>query len=193
MALLTILDSCVDLSGLPRWLSGKESACQYRRLKRHRFNPWVRKIPWRRKWQSTPAFLPGKSRGQWSLAVYSPWSHKRVKHSLAAKQQQQQIYTFSGQHITKEIHDQPPTPLQIPSTSSLPYPQKRVSGAPDGNMRVSSYSLLSSILNIQSVNTSYILISFLTHPFFIPLGLLDLAMSTGFTPGHWYWQTFLVA
>ena len=110
MALLTILDSCVDLSGLPRWLSGKESACQYRRLKRHRFNPWVRKIPWRRKWQSTPAFLPGKSRGQWSLAVYSPWSHKRVKHSLAAKQQQQQIYTFSGQHITKEIHDQPPTP-----------------------------------------------------------------------------------
>ena len=36
---------------LPLWLSSKESACQCRRC---RFNPWVRKIPWRRKWQPTP-------------------------------------------------------------------------------------------------------------------------------------------
>ena len=36
------------------------------------FNPWVRKIPWGRKWQPTPAFLPGKSHGHWSLAGYSP-------------------------------------------------------------------------------------------------------------------------
>ena len=43
-------------SGLPRWLSGKESACQHRR---HGFDPWVRKIPWRRKCQSTPVFLLG--------------------------------------------------------------------------------------------------------------------------------------
>ena len=42
------------------------------------FNPWVRKIPWRRKWPPTPAFLPGKSHRQRSLAVYSPWVHKRV-------------------------------------------------------------------------------------------------------------------
>ena len=34
------------------------------------------KIPWRRKWQSTPVFLPGKSHGQRSLVVYSPWGHK---------------------------------------------------------------------------------------------------------------------
>ena len=38
---------------LPRWLSGKESACQCRRYKRCRFDPLVRKIPWRRKWQSS--------------------------------------------------------------------------------------------------------------------------------------------
>ena len=57
------------------WLSGKESACQCRR---HRFDPWVRKIPWRRKRQSTPVFLPGKSCGQRSLMGYSPWSCKRV-------------------------------------------------------------------------------------------------------------------
>jgi len=36
----------------------------------------VGKIPWRRAWQHTPVFLPGKSRGQWSLAGYCPWSHK---------------------------------------------------------------------------------------------------------------------
>ena len=46
---------------LPRWLSGKESACQCRRHERLRFNPWVRKIIWRRKWQPTPVFLPGES------------------------------------------------------------------------------------------------------------------------------------
>ena len=47
-----------------------------RRLRRHWFNPWIRKIFWRRKWQSTPAFLPGKSHGQRSLVGYSPWGHK---------------------------------------------------------------------------------------------------------------------
>ena len=62
--------------GLPRWLSSKESACQCRRCKRCRFNLWVRKIPWRKKWQPTPAFLPGKFYGQRSLAGYSPWGHK---------------------------------------------------------------------------------------------------------------------
>ena len=50
------------------WLSGKESATQ---CKRSGFDPWVRKIPWRRKWQSTPVFLPGESRGQRSLAGYT--------------------------------------------------------------------------------------------------------------------------
>ena len=43
---------------------------------RHRFNPWVREIPWRRKWQPTPVFLPRESHGQRSLAGYSSWGHK---------------------------------------------------------------------------------------------------------------------
>ena len=55
-----------------RWLSGKKSAYQCRRHRRRRFSPWVRKIPWRRKWQPTPAFLPGESHGQRSLVGYSP-------------------------------------------------------------------------------------------------------------------------
>ena len=57
-------------SGLSKWLSGKESTCQWRRHRRHGFNPWIRKIPWRRKWQPTPVFLPGESHRQRSLAGY---------------------------------------------------------------------------------------------------------------------------
>ena len=44
------------------------------------FNPWIGKSPWRRKWQPTPVFLSGESHRQRSLAVYSPWGHKRVGH-----------------------------------------------------------------------------------------------------------------
>ena len=40
------------------------------------FSPWVGKIPWRRKWQSTPVFLPGESHGRRSLVGYSPRGHK---------------------------------------------------------------------------------------------------------------------
>ena len=54
--------------GLPQWVSGQESTCQCRRCK---FDPWVRKIPQKRKWQPTPIFLPGKSHGQRSLDGHS--------------------------------------------------------------------------------------------------------------------------
>ena len=57
---------------LPGGASGKEPACQCRRHKRCGFNPWVGKIPWRRKWQSTLGFLPGESHGQRSLAGSIP-------------------------------------------------------------------------------------------------------------------------
>ena len=57
--------------GLLKWLGGKESACQRRSHRRRKFNPWVGKIPWRRKWQPTPVFLPGESmdRGAWWAPV----------------------------------------------------------------------------------------------------------------------------
>ena len=44
--------------------NGKEPACQFRRLKTHRFDPCIGKIPWRRAWQPTPAFLSGESNGK---------------------------------------------------------------------------------------------------------------------------------
>jgi len=58
--------------GFPGGTSGKEPACQCRRRKRCRSNPWVGKIPWRRAWQPTLVFLPGESHGQRSLVGYSP-------------------------------------------------------------------------------------------------------------------------
>ena len=41
-------------------------------------DPWIRKIPWRKKWQPTPVLLSEESQGQWSLAGYSPWGHKET-------------------------------------------------------------------------------------------------------------------
>ena len=54
--------------GFPRWISGKESAGQSMRCQRCRFDPWVRKIPWRKKEQPTLVFLPGEFYGRRSLA-----------------------------------------------------------------------------------------------------------------------------
>ena len=58
------------------WFNGNESACQWGRHRRRGFSPWVRKIPWSRKWQPTAVFLPEKPRGQGSFVYYSPWGHK---------------------------------------------------------------------------------------------------------------------
>ena len=57
--------------GIPGGASGKEPASQWRRLKRHKFDPWVGMIPWRRAWQATPVFLPGNpvDRGDWLAMV----------------------------------------------------------------------------------------------------------------------------
>ena len=60
----------------PGGACGKDPAWKYRRHKICEFNPWVGKIPWRREWQPTPVFLPGKFHGQRSLAGYSPQGPK---------------------------------------------------------------------------------------------------------------------
>ena len=59
-------------------VSDKEPTFQCKRHKRCRFDPWVRKIPWRRKWYPTPVFLPGKSHEQRSLVGCSPLGHKEL-------------------------------------------------------------------------------------------------------------------
>ena len=62
-----------DSKRLPKWLSGKRT---HLKCKRCRFDPWVGKIPQRRKWQTTPVFLLGKSHAQRILVDHSPWGCK---------------------------------------------------------------------------------------------------------------------
>ena len=76
--------------GFPGGASGKEPACQCRRYKRCRFDPWVGKIPWKRKWQPTLVFLPGESHGLRSLAGYSPQGRKESDTTKAT----QHAHTF---------------------------------------------------------------------------------------------------
>ena len=59
--------------GFPGGASSKELTYQYRRARRHRFDFWVGKIPWRREWQPTPVFLPGEYHGQRSVGVGGRW------------------------------------------------------------------------------------------------------------------------
>ena len=61
--------------GFPGGTDGKKI---YLQCGRPEFDPWVRKVPWRRGWLPTPVFLPGESQGQKSLAGYSPWGQKEL-------------------------------------------------------------------------------------------------------------------
>ena len=78
---------------LPWWLSGKASTCHSRR---QRFNPWIRNIPWRRKWQPTPVFLPGKSHDQRNTMGYSPWGYKESRTT-------EYTHTHTHTHITQSL------------------------------------------------------------------------------------------
>ena len=64
LSLISFLIKNTCVLGFSWWINGKESTCPCRK---GRFNRWIRKIPWRRKWQPTPVFLPGKSHGQRKL------------------------------------------------------------------------------------------------------------------------------
>ena len=74
--------------GFPGGTNGKRTLLQCRRPKRCGFDPWVRKIPWRKAWQLTPGFLPGESHGQRSLVGYSPQDHKESDTTEVTQQQQ---------------------------------------------------------------------------------------------------------
>ena len=92
--------------GSPGGSVGNESTCQCRRHKRHRFDPWVRKIPWSRKQQPPPVFLLGKFHRQRNLVGYSRWDHKGLdvtEHTCTNTHQISQWGHWSGflwAHIT---------------------------------------------------------------------------------------------
>ena len=93
--------------------SGIESACQRRRCKRCGFNRWVRRTPWSRKWQPTPVFLPGESRGQRSLAGYSSLGHK-----------ESDTTEWAGSHA----YISPPSWTSLPPTHPIPPGCYRIRG-----------------------------------------------------------------
>ena len=95
--------------GLPRWCSGKESACQCKRHRRLGFHPWIGIIPWRRKWQPAPVFLLEKSHGQRRLMGYSPWGHKESDvteraHTHTHTHTHTHIYTYISTHTHTHTH-----------------------------------------------------------------------------------------
>ena len=65
-----------EILGFPGGSGVKNPPANAGRHRRHGFHPWVGKMPWRRKWQPTPIFLPGEFHGQRSLTGYSPWGCK---------------------------------------------------------------------------------------------------------------------
>ena len=67
-----------DMMGFPGGSGVKNLPASTGRQRRHGFNPWIVKVTWRRKWQPTPIFLPGKSCGQRNLAGYSPQDCKEL-------------------------------------------------------------------------------------------------------------------
>ena len=75
-------------------------ACQCKRHRRREFNPWVRKIPWRRKLQPTPVFLPGESHGQRSLVR---WLCKQLDTTEHACTHILQILFFALTSIPEEM------------------------------------------------------------------------------------------
>ena len=115
---------------LPCWLRGKEPARQCRRC---RFNPWVRTTPWRRKWQPTPVFLPGKSHGQRSPVGYSlsvqfssvtqscPTLCDPMNRSTPGLPVHHQLPEFTQTHVHR-VGDaiQPSHPLSSPSPAPNP-------------------------------------------------------------------------
>ena len=100
--------------GFPRCLSGKESAHRCKRCKTHRFDPWDGKIPWRRKWQPTPIFFPGKFHGQraWWATVHgvaksqrwlSNWAH--IKKAWIGGKRERKRIMFKDSVVTKTCED----------------------------------------------------------------------------------------
>ena len=76
------------------------------------FDPWVRKIPWKRAWQPTLVFLPGKSRGQWSLLDKSPWGCKESD-TTEQPSTHTHTHTHTDTHTHRYTHTEVHTHTQI--------------------------------------------------------------------------------
>ena len=103
------------------------------------FNPWVRKIPWRRKWQPTPVLLPGKSHGWRRLVGYSPWGHNESDtterlHSVTTSQ-----VCSPFQHLFSPQISYPP-PLLNSRSSTVFYSTEKTNNQKNSTPRSSPYA-----------------------------------------------------
>ena len=107
----------VYMLGLPRWLSGNKATCQCR------LDPWIRKIPWCRKWPPTPVILPGEYCGEKGLAGYSPWGCKDQGTTEYAHTHTQLIQNIKPKKNMLMVLSEIPFFMQMilcPSTGALP-------------------------------------------------------------------------
>ena len=126
---------------LPWWLSGKESAHQCRK---HEFDPWVKKIPWRRKWQSAPVFLSGILHAYRNLAGLGAWGHEESDTTEQQQQRQEGCYIHRRMKLGLPSRLPPPgaAPLDGVWEAGGPWgfprleqaaPLRCSGGGPDGN------------------------------------------------------------
>ena len=96
----------------PRWHQWLKNPPANSGDKKHQFNPWVRKIPWRRTWQSTPVFLFGETHGQRSLAGYSSQSCKQsdtseaVQHACTLSCSQNLNFVVRSRRLSAQRHQE---------------------------------------------------------------------------------------
>ena len=110
--------------GKPQWLSGQRIHLQFRRHKRHGFNHWVMKIPWRRAQQPTPVFMPGKSNGQRSLAGCNPKGHQESDTTEQLSMHTQSTSPIFSCNHSSFLPFSCPHPTQINTTEVPPYTKK---------------------------------------------------------------------
>ena len=107
----------LQYSWFPLWLSWYRILLQ---CGRPGFNPWVRKISWRRKWQHTPVFLPGKSHGWRSLVGYSPWGRKELDTTESLHFTSLRILVISPSKLLT-LGSTPSSLSTVPSYNSTPH------------------------------------------------------------------------
>ena len=88
----------MDTAGFPPGASGREPACHCRRYKRRGFDPWVGKMFWRRKWQPTPVFLPGKIPWTEELGRLQSMGSPRVGHDRMTEHERVRTHTHTHTH-----------------------------------------------------------------------------------------------
>ena len=115
--------------GFPAGTSGKESVCQCRRYKRCQFDPWVKKVPWRRKWLPTPVFLPARIPQTEEPGRLQSMASRGVRHAWATGHTHAQHVIINYYNFVNFCHSAP-TQRSHDSSSSLSEPRPRAVSLP---------------------------------------------------------------